>query len=226
MIDIDLSHRSPNFNDRPAAKPISLLLLHYTGMQSKEVALERLCDPAAEVSAHYLIDEEGRVYGLVDEDKRAWHAGVSYWGGERDINAISIGIEIVNPGHEFGYRPFTEAQFQALAPLAREILLRHGIPRHRVVGHSDVAPARKQDPGELFFWDRLAWQGMGVWPVWDFKARRRATMLGSGMTGPEVAKLKSQRLLFRRDNPRFHPLPQVSVVVLPVWDQFNRLSRR
>jgi N-acetylmuramoyl-L-alanine amidase len=146
--------KSPNFNERK--RQVSMVVLHYTGMQSSDAALTRMCDPQAEVSAHYMIDEDGTVTQLVDEDKRAWHAGRSFWRGETDINSASIGIELVNPGHEFGYRPFPEAQMEALLPLLGDILDRHDIPRANVVGHSDVAPARKEDPGELFDWDRLA----------------------------------------------------------------------
>jgi N-acetylmuramoyl-L-alanine amidase len=152
-----LVHRevpSPNWNERKAR--VSMVVLHYTGMRTAAEALERLCDPAAEVSAHYLIDEDGTVIRLVDEAKRAWHAGRSYWRGETDVNSASIGIELVNPGHEFGYRPFPEAQMEALLPLLADIVKRHDVPRANVVGHSDVAPARKQDPGELFPWDLLA----------------------------------------------------------------------
>jgi N-acetylmuramoyl-L-alanine amidase len=125
-------------------------------METAEAALERLCDPAAEVSAHYLIEEDGAVHRLVPEHKRAWHAGRSYWRGERDVNSASVGIELVNPGHEFGYRPFPDEQMAALLPLLADIVLRHDIPRANVVGHSDVAPARKTDPGELFDWDLIA----------------------------------------------------------------------
>jgi N-acetylmuramoyl-L-alanine amidase len=156
---------SPNYNNRPAGKPIDMLVLHYTGMPDAEAALKRLTDPEAQVSSHYLIDEEGKTYRLVDETQRAWHAGVSYWAGERDINGVSIGIELVNPGHDFGYRPFPEAQMAALIALSREILARHDIPASRVLGHSDVAPGRKIDPGELFDWQRLAKAGIGRWPL-------------------------------------------------------------
>lgn len=160
-----LIHRpSPNFDQRPADGPIDILVLHYTGMQNAAAALDRLTDPKAEVSAHYLIDEDGTVYALVDEGNRAWHAGVSSWRGHQKINARSIGIELVNPGHEFGYRPFPAAQMAALVPLARGILARHPIPPRNVVGHSDVAPLRKEDPGELFDWAALAAQGIGLWP--------------------------------------------------------------
>ncbi|WP_428331808.1 N-acetylmuramoyl-L-alanine amidase [Novosphingobium sp.] len=152
-----LVHReapSPNWNARKL--PITLVVLHYTGMTSAADAIARLCDPAAEVSAHYLIDEDGTVVRLVDEAHRAWHAGRAYWRGVTDINSASIGIEIVNPGHEFGYRPFTDAQMEALVPLLADIMRRHAIAPADVIGHSDVAPARKTDPGELFDWDMLA----------------------------------------------------------------------
>ena len=153
----ELVHReapSPNWNERRL--PISMVVLHYTGMPTAAEALARMCDSAAEVSAHYMIDEDGTVTRLVPEDKRAWHAGKSYWRGITDVNSASIGIELVNPGHEFGYRPFTDAQMDALLPLLARIMRDHDIPRANVVGHSDIAPARKQDPGELFDWDRLA----------------------------------------------------------------------
>jgi N-acetylmuramoyl-L-alanine amidase len=145
---------SPNFNERQL--PVSMVVLHYTGMESAEAALARLTDPAAEVSAHYLIDEDGAVHRLVAEDKRAWHAGQSHWRGITDINSASIGIELVNPGHEFGYREFTPTQIEALIPLLAEIKDRYGITRGNIVGHSDIAPTRKQDPGELFPWAQLA----------------------------------------------------------------------
>ncbi len=155
---------SSNHDERPAGTPVDMLVLHYTGMPNVEEALVRLCDPAAKVSAHYLIDEDGTVVALVDEVRRAWHAGVACWRGARDVNARSIGVELVNPGHEFGYRPFPEAQMAALESLAEGILARHPIPARNVVGHSDVAPTRKQDPGELFDWRRLAAAGIGLWP--------------------------------------------------------------
>ena len=152
---------SPNFNTRRA--PPDMLVLHYTGMQSGEAALERLRDPAAEVSAHYLVEEDGRVFRLVPEERRAWHAGAAWWKGERDINAVSIGVEIVNPGHEFGYRPFPQAQVDAVIALLGDVRSRWDIPNDRIVGHSDVAPARKTDPGELFPWKALAHAGHGLW---------------------------------------------------------------
>jgi N-acetylmuramoyl-L-alanine amidase len=155
---------SPNHDSRPPGQRVDILLLHYTGMRSAEAALDRLCDADARVSAHYLVDEDGATYLLVPESRRAWHAGVAGWAGARDINARSIGIELVNPGHEWGYRPFPPAQMQALEELAQGVLKRHPIPPRRVLAHADVAPARRQDPGELFDWAFLAARGIGVWP--------------------------------------------------------------
>jgi N-acetylmuramoyl-L-alanine amidase len=145
---------SPNFNDR--ALPITMLVLHYTGMESAEAAIERLRDPAAEVSAHYVVDEDGSVLRLVADEHRAWHAGKSHWRDIEDVNSASIGIEIVNPGHEFGYRPFPEAQVDAVVRLVAHLKDHHEITRGNIVGHSDIAPSRKRDPGELFPWHRLA----------------------------------------------------------------------
>ncbi|HEX8256346.1 MAG TPA: N-acetylmuramoyl-L-alanine amidase [Allosphingosinicella sp.] len=151
---------SPNFDERTT--PVSILVLHYTGMTDGAAAVERLCDPASKVSCHYLVAEDGKVLRMVPEDKRAWHAGQSYWRGMMNLNSDSIGIEIVNPGHEFGYRPFTEQQMDALIPLVAGIVKRHNIPRANVVGHSDIAPTRRQDPGELFEWNRLAKVGLAL----------------------------------------------------------------
>jgi N-acetylmuramoyl-L-alanine amidase len=145
---------SPNFDAR--ALPVSMVVLHYTGMVDAASAIDRLADPEAKVSAHYVVAEDGQVIRMVAEEQRAWHAGRSWWRGVTDINSASIGIEIVNPGHEFGYRPFPEAQVDAVIELLGGIVQRHGITRGNVVGHSDVAPARKEDPGELFPWYRLA----------------------------------------------------------------------
>jgi len=162
--------------------PVDMLVIHYTGMQSAGAALQRLCDPdppgGAKVSAHYVIDEDGAVISLVEEDKRAWHAGVAFWRGETDINGRSVGIELVNPGHEFGYRDFTDFQMAALETLAADTLSRHAIPPRNVVGHSDIAPARKTDPGERFDWRRLAAAGIGLWPDGEGQ--------GSGETGEQM----------------------------------------
>jgi N-acetylmuramoyl-L-alanine amidase len=151
---------SPNFDERNSS--VSMLVLHYTGMEDAASAITRLRDPEAKVSAHYLVAEDGQVLRLVDEAKRAWHAGRSYWRGVTDINSASIGIEIVNPGHEFGYRPFPEPQMDALVPLVADIVRRYKIRPPYVVGHSDIAPSRKEDPGELFDWARLAKLGLAM----------------------------------------------------------------
>jgi N-acetylmuramoyl-L-alanine amidase len=159
---------SPNFDDRPDGSPIDMLVLHYTGMPRARDALDRLRDlsppTGVRVSSHYVVDEDGQILQLVPEEKRAWHAGNSYWRGMTDLNGRSIGIEIVNPGHEFGYREFPVLQLAALCDLCLAILDRHPIPARNVVGHSDIAPERKQDPGELFEWEALAQNGVGLWP--------------------------------------------------------------
>ena len=162
-----IERASPNHDARPArpaGAAIDMLILHYTGMPDTDGALARLCDPAAKVSAHYLIDEDGTSYRIISEERRAWHAGVARWAGAADVNGRSIGVELANPGHEWGYRPFAEAQMAALVDLARDILARHPIPPRHVLGHADVAPSRRMDPGELFDWRRLAAAGIGLWP--------------------------------------------------------------
>ena len=145
---------SPNFDERKL--PVSILVLHYTGMPDAASAINWLANPESKVSAHYVVTEDGQIIRMVDEAKRAWHAGRSHWRGIDDVNSASIGIEIVNPGHEWGYRPFPETQISALIPLVNDIVQRYGITRGNIVGHSDVAPARKDDPGELFPWAQLA----------------------------------------------------------------------
>jgi N-acetylmuramoyl-L-alanine amidase len=155
---------SLNHDDRPPASPIDTLVLHYTGMQSGPEAIARLRDPAARVSAHYVVEEDGAVFRLVPEDRRAWHAGVSHWRGRAGLNGRSIGIEIVNPGHEWGYRPFPALQMAAVCDLCLDVIARHGIAPRDVVAHSDIAPDRKQDPGELFDWEGLAANGVGLFP--------------------------------------------------------------
>ncbi len=178
---------SPNFDARTL--PVSLLILHYTGMESGALAIERLCDPAAKVSAHYVIEEDGQIFQLVDEDKRAWHAGVSEWQGERNINSASIGIELVNGGHDFpnpdgSLPPFPDVQINALIPLCKDIFSRHG--PLTVLGHSDIAPARKIDPGEHFPWSGLAAAGIGFWPDITVEDRRILFELGSRDRGVAI----------------------------------------
>ena len=152
---------SPNFDNRRS--PPDMLVLHYTGMRTADEAVARLRDPEAKVSAHYVVDEDGSILRLVAEERRAWHAGKGVWQGETDCNAASIGIEIVNPGHEFGDRDFPEAQIEAVIRLIGDIRTRWTIPDARIIGHSDLAPDRKQDPGERFPWKRLAGEGHGLW---------------------------------------------------------------
>jgi len=151
---------SPNHGARRAG-PLDMLILHYTGMDSGAAALARLRDPLSEVSAHYLVFEDGGIVQMVPEARRAWHAGAGAWKGETDVNSRSIGIEIVNPGHAGGLPPYPEAQVEAVIALARDVLGRWPIPPERVLAHSDVAPERKEDPGEIFPWDRLAAAGVG-----------------------------------------------------------------
>jgi N-acetylmuramoyl-L-alanine amidase len=157
---------SPNFGPRKEGKKIKYLILHYTGTKT---AFESLCllqgkDPVRQVSAHYMVDEYGMVTRFVDEAMRAWHAGKSYWEKEDDINSCSIGIEIQNPGHEHGYVPFPAEQMQVVTQLCQEIMERNNILPCNVLAHSDIAPERKEDPGELFPWEELAQAGVGIWP--------------------------------------------------------------
>ena len=180
---------SPNHDARAAGLSTDILLLHYTGMTSTEIALERLRDPAAKVSSHYVVDEPGTILQLVPEARRAWHAGLSSWEGENDINSRSIGIEIGNPGHSYGYPDFPEAQIAAVIALCRDIVARRGIRPDRVLAHSDVAPQRKCDPGEKFPWERLHRAGIGAWvgPA----STGSGVGLRRGDAGPEVAELQT-----------------------------------
>jgi N-acetylmuramoyl-L-alanine amidase len=156
---------SPNHEPRPTGTAVDMLILHYTGMATAQAALDRLRDPAAKVSAHYLIDSDGSIHAMVPEARRAWHAGAAEWAGARDVNDRSIGIELVNPGHAIDYHAFPEPQIASLIDLGTVIRARHPIPAHRVLGHSDVAPQRKADPGERLPWDRLVAHGLGIAPV-------------------------------------------------------------
>jgi N-acetylmuramoyl-L-alanine amidase len=154
---------SPNHGERRGAGKPDMLLLHYTGMRDSKLALDHLCSPLSEVSAHYVVMEDGHIVQCVPEARRAWHAGQAIWAGETDINSCSIGIEIANPGHEYGYPDFPRRQVAATIALCRSIMTRHRIPADRVLAHSDVAPARKQDPGEKFPWRLLHDSGIGLW---------------------------------------------------------------
>lgn len=189
-----LTHPSPNFGERRGAGRPDLVVLHYTAMPTCAEALARLCDPIAEVSAHYLIDTDGTVLSLVDESARAWHAGAGDWGGAGDVNSRSIGIELANPGTH----PFAAAQIAALERLLAGILDRHTLPPRAVIAHSDMAPDRKGDPGPRFDWRRLALQGLSIWPdpaiPGDFTADLRA--FGYPDAAPDTL-LTAFRLRFR-----------------------------
>ena len=179
---------SPNFNER--LHPLDMLVLHYTGMKDGPTALARMCDPASQVSAHYMVEQDGTVFALVAEGKRAWQAGRSWWRGESDLNSRSIGIEIVNGGHEFGLPPYPEVQIDAVIELCRGILSRWPIPQNRIVAHSDIAPDRKEDPGERFPWRRLAEAGVGLWPVIDGNEQEAEVGLRPGDRGEGVISLQ------------------------------------
>lgn len=181
---------TPNFNERPEGAIIDILVMHYTGMQSAEAALNHMCNPEAQVSAHYMVYEDGRIINLVPEEKRAWHAGISCWHGVSSLNDTSIGIEIVNPGHEFGYRPFPEMQMGAVKELAKDIMQRRFIEPRNVVGHSDIAPLRKQDPGELFDWKWLAKDGVGLWPDVRKMWKSDAVLVEPGIEGVDAARVQ------------------------------------
>jgi len=187
-------HPSPNHGERRDARRPDMLLLHYTGMPTAAGALSRLCDPTSGVSSHYLVLEDGRILQLVPEARRAWHAGVGAWAGDRDINSCSIGIEIAHPGHEGGLPPYPDAQIEAVAALSRDIAERWSIPPERVLGHSDVAPDRKEDPGENFPWGRLHAEGVGHWvepaPV------REGRVFAKGDQGPSVEALQAMLALY------------------------------
>jgi N-acetylmuramoyl-L-alanine amidase len=181
---------SPNFGERRGAAAPDLLILHYTGTKTVEEALARLRDPAAEVSSHYFVFEDGRVTELVPEALRAWHAGVSSWEGTSDINSRSIGIEIANPGHEFGYPEFPPKQIKAVIALCQDIITRHRIRADRVLAHSDVAPGRKQDPGEKFPWRQLHKAGIGHWVIPSRGGKGAALKTGDG--GAHVLALQEE----------------------------------
>ena len=197
MSDLKLTqYWSPSFDIRPKHFAVDMLVLHYTGMRDADTALEKLCDPKSKVSSHYLIDEEGTICQLVQEAHRAWHAGESRWGGEEDINSLSIGIELVNPGHELNYTMFPEIQMLALENLIFDVQNRHLIPNHRVLGHSDVAPYRKRDPGELFDWQRLASKGIGLWPTTKTTTGTTMTELRLGAESAQVTDMQQSLALF------------------------------
>jgi len=179
---------SPNREPRRNGRTPDMLVLHYTGMDSSEAALDWLTREESKVSCHYLVDEEGGITQMVREAERAWHAGQSLWAGETDLNSCSIGIEIHNPGHDIDYRDFPEAQMEAVEALCLDIFARHPIAARRVVAHSDIAPGRKRDPGEKFDWARLANAGIGLWVT--PAPLEGALGLGPGDEGEAVAALQ------------------------------------
>jgi N-acetylmuramoyl-L-alanine amidase len=187
-LDVDVI-ASPNHGERRGGARPSLLILHYTGMEDADEALERLCSPRSEVSAHYLVFEDARIVQCVQESRRAWHAGLSAWNDITDVNSHSIGIEIANPGHEFGYTDYPSVQVDAVVALCRDIVDRHGMRADRLLGHSDVAPARKLDPGEKFPWRSLHAAGLGHWtePA-PLGSKRGAFTIGA--SGTEVSTLQ------------------------------------
>ncbi len=188
---------SPNYGVRLGFTAPNCLILHYTGMPSSEGALEWLCAPGSQVSSHYFIDDAGSVSQLVPESWRAWHAGLSAWKGERDINSVSIGIEIANPGHDGGCPPFADAQVEAAIALCKDICGRHAIPSQRVLAHSDIAPQRKRDPGEHFPWERLAGRGVGHWVA---PARiEGGPLFASHGEGPSLRALQAMFALYGYD---------------------------
>lgn len=209
-----IDYPSPNFDERSGRRPIDMIVLHYTGMPTAAEALQRLADPEAKVSAHYVIDEDGSAYRLVPEDRRAWHAGVAFWRGVRDVNARSIGIELVNPGHEFGYREFPARQIDALLLLLADIAGRYQILPGNYVGHSDIAPSRKEDPGELFPWRRLAAAGFGRWWSNDFRVSPQAPALRPGDRSGAVLELQvaMDRIGYAIEGSGFYdPLTEMAV---------------
>lgn len=195
MVEI-LKVSSPHFNERTLL--LNSILIHYTDMPNAEETLAWLCHPQSQLSAHYLVDEEGKIFHLVPEEKRAWHAGESYWQGCTDLNSCSIGIELTNSGHSHGYQPFPETQIEALMRLCQDLRARWDIPSSRILGHSDVAPRRKQDPGHLFPWETLAREGLGLWPSANTPHKKSNVREALENIGYETMSLSHTLLAFQR----------------------------
>ena len=214
---------SANFGDRRNNRSADMIVLHYTGMADAESALTRLCKAGTEVSAHYVVLEDGRIVQCVPEALRAWHAGTSSWGGETDINSCSIGVEIVNGGHDWGYPDFPQRQIAAVIALCRGIMLRRSIARPRVLGHSDVAPHRKKDPGEKFPWRLLASSGVGHWvrPV----PIRRGEILGLGASGPAVLALQEKLVFYGYGAPRNGQYDEATMETVSAFQRHFRPER-
>ena len=214
---------SPNHGERLGGRRPDMLVLHYTGMASGEAALGRLTDPSAEVSAHYVVLEDGRVVQLVAEERRAWHAGAGFWAGERDLNSCSIGIEIAHPGHAGGLPPYPAGQVAAVIRLARDIVERRAIPARRVLGHSDLAPLRKEDPGELFPWDALHAAGIGQWvpPV----AITHGPALSPSDHGPAVERLQGELAIYGYACPATGIYDALTAAVVTAFQRHFRPER-
>ncbi len=223
---------SPNFNSRPADASIDTVVIHYTGMKTAKEALDRLTSKESEVSAHYLIDENGDVYQMVDDDKRAWHAGISYWKGRTNINDFSIGIELANKGHEFGYHAFSSPQMDSLLYLCLSLKSKYDITAENFVGHSDIAPSRKEDPGELFDWKQMAKNGIGIWPSSDMPSNIPNSVIARpNSKGEAVFRMQNMLAKFGykiNQNGLFDPETIMAVVAFrrrftpdilhPIWD--------
>jgi N-acetylmuramoyl-L-alanine amidase len=214
---------SPNHGERRGGRGVDLLLLHYTGMPDAEAALRRLGDPAAAVSAHYLVFEDGRTVQMVPEARRAWHAGAASWAGERDINSCSIGVEIANPGHDGGLPPFPEAQISAVIALSGDILRRWPIPAERVLAHSDVAPGRKQDPGELFPWERLHAAGVGHWAAPE--PPRDGRVIARGDRGVAVEALQAMFFIYGYGVPMTGAFDEATEQVVAAFQRHFRQAQ-
>lgn len=215
---------SPNWNERPlndnGKAVIDTVVLHYTGMQSADEALDRMCDPDAEVSAHYMIGEDGETHELIPPEKRAWHAGVSIWKGRNNLNHTSVGIELVNPGHEFGYRSFPQPQIESLLNLLGHLKKGFNIPKHRFIGHSDIAPERKTDPGELFPWALLAANGYGVWS--DADTSDFNVVAENGTSSPEIASINEYLGIIGYNIEKRHQRTHISKDILIAFQRHWR----
>jgi N-acetylmuramoyl-L-alanine amidase len=170
-----IHHPSPNYNHRRGMTTPDMIIIHYTGMKNAQAALERLCDPDSQVSCHYLIDKQGQIFRLVDDEYRAWHAGIAFWQGRKDINSCSLGIELENTGHDGSLEAFPDAQIQSLIQLCKDLQKKYHIPAQAVIGHSDIAPLRKKDPGEMFPWNKLALDNIGIYATMQ-KIRKKGRL--------------------------------------------------
>jgi N-acetylmuramoyl-L-alanine amidase len=212
---------SPNHGERKAGVKPDVLVLHYTGMADPEAAVRHLCAQGSEVSSHYVVMEDGRIIQCVPEERRAWHAGASLWAGETDLNSRSIGIEIVNPGHDYGYPDFPRRQIAAVTALCRSIFTRHRIPADRVLGHSDIAPTRKKDPGEKFPWKVLHDSGIGLW-VRPAPIVKDGPIYVLGDSNPAIRELQE---LFARYGYGIEPTGYLDILTHDVITAFQRHFR-